>query len=1647
MSACKDTQKFKTAEASSKSAMRTQGAIDGFLNIIDLGLFRKLNSNWSRAAKERYDIQQMLFFEKNDGRKAVPNKEAFTAIDNAKGIFYQEGGLESSKASSQVMKLTKDFLNRIGVNVKDVNKINVNGQLLDDNAVAQITEKIVQVVNGKQDVALTEEAMHFAVEIMAQTNPALFNQLLKEINSYQMYNLVLKNYGNNPYYQIDGKPNILKLKKEAIAKVLTEKIINQVEGGTEKPELLDRVQTWWDKIIDTFKSLFIKSGFDRAAMSVISGEFQGTAEDARVEEGEAYLQQGPGSKQSKVVENIRDIHSRLTKGDVIEDNEVKQKYFFDGSEKSVKTRVSDIVANFYKNLFGDNSINETEFERAVIDTYAEKGTDGHSDFEHILSLFTDENGFALKNDKGELVEKDDTGYKPKIGNVGFYKILKDNLRNRIQMIEQKNPGSVYLAEMQIYDKKYDKAGTIDLMVINPEGKIGIYDWKFINLNTEKYEDVPWYKVKAWNLQMSQYKMMLQNSYGLTQQSFLETQMIPIIAEYSRPNKKTNALPVLLGIRIGDVNTKNILTTESYLLPVGLPSDKTGNKELDKVLSKLNGLYDKLSTAKAITPEEKIAKAEQLNALYDAIRQLKMRENVEPLIEQFHTLNKRIDNLVDFYKQTFVGIDPSLLTDVQISEFVKELNSYTVTLQHTYSSLNIDLDSLFEGEALTEKDKELQAELGKAASDAQRLTKKLDDISESFVENVIAKREDMENFVSAEKIIRGLPKMFGTTATLQTNALQWLYLKSNRQLYYSGVDTVAETKRIAEFQKAYKAWAYAKGFTDKNMFDMIMKKDKNVLIDQYDSTFYKTLKSKINEQDFAWIRDNIDVAKFKADIEEELKRELDYIASKPRPRGPDHVSSKAEIVKESNKARQKYDVTSPEGAGWSQYRFLKKYPLADKWESAEWKELNKEVNGVKVNAPAKAFYDYIIERNEYYKSIGYIQGDAVRNFLPFVKKGWIEKLVLGGDITLGEQFLRNISVEEGDIGYGERDPETGQLVNKIPKYFSKDTGQEMSTDLFRTMALMNDMAIKYDYMSQIEHQAVLISRIERNKPAIETSFFGNTRLDEEGELKTVNDNSENYKLYESHMNAVIYQHKYLENTNFDTILGKLGGFGEKLNEKLGVSIFPKNLKGRQISFNKMLDWVSTTFVMKSLGFNPMSTVATLLGGSFQSVINAGTYYTSTDFVGTEALLASMMYGKDAKKYIGAIEYFLPLTEDYNKELAKKLSLNKFSQENMQELLMSWMRNADKIVQLTNFFSYLKNTAVVDGKVVNARVYVRSQEKYDNMYSVGAIEQDRLEKEFEQEVEDLLKTSSVLELASVEGGTFTIPGVDQKSDSVVEVRRNVQQLTKDALGSLTPDDVRSINFTLQGKSFMMFKGWIPRLVDVRLGGLKYNAGYKAYEWGRSRMLGEMLYNNLSGSIDSLTSFVTGKGSGKWIEQVKEEFEAKRAAYKKETGKNLNMTEREFVDLANKNLRNQLMDVAFYLTLTGLYFAMHSMEPDEDEADRGTRNRYKYLMRMVDKVRDEIAYFYDPTQLISFTTAGVFPALGYLNTVKKAVLNSLTELYAIGVGDEKLQKENQVVKYYMKSFPIISQADAPMLMFFPDMAKDLGFKAQSEARPMGQ
>lgn len=152
--------------------------------------------------------------------------------------------------------------------------------------------------------------------------------------------------------------------------------------------------------------------------------------------------------------------------------------------------------------------------------------------------------------------------------------------------------------------------------------------------------------------------------------------------------------------------------------------------------------------------------------------------------------------------------------------------------------------------------------------------------------------------------------------------------------------------------------------------------------------------------------------------------------------------------------------------------------------------------------------------------------------------------MGGKISVGEQFLRSISMSEGDVGFGKIDPHTGKPIDTIPKYFTTELQEEASEDLFKNMALYNEMAIKFKYLSEIEDQALALIDLERNKGTIATSVFSRTKYTKEGGVEISPDNSKNTELIESMVKGIIYGQKYLQNDNFDQALATFRKLGEK-----------------------------------------------------------------------------------------------------------------------------------------------------------------------------------------------------------------------------------------------------------------------------------------------------------------------------------------------------------------------------------------------------------------------------------------------------------------------------------------------------------------------
>lgn len=1631
---------------------------------------------------------------KDEGGYCFKNGEKERYLD-----MYQIAETEGSKSSPATLKRVEEFLQRIGVNTKQVKDIrDVNNNILNANAKADILNKLIEVVGGKENVAMTEEAMHYAIEILEQTDSKLFNLMLNRIGKYQVFSDVAN---SDTYKKLYGANNIRALKKEAMGKVLAEYVIQQNEGSTEKPELLAQVQGWWEQIKEFFKKLFMKAEFDpfqTVAKKVLTGESIGTMEDVnispqaisladrikvkkgggwlgslikeKIEEGNnleaisiLYQQledkgggtigglENPGTYQS-VIDNILEADKKLgddiltfggsyfqvgtDKQDGIYNSILAQHNkivkvepadsdsYYQVNDKRVKNRVTDIAKRFYERTFGNKEIEKTDYQKAIDDIKKENGTAGHADLENSFHTLVDERGFIRQS------PLDDSNYisriNPKDG--GVYELLKKNLSDRMATFPDKTR---FLSEVKVYDPRRDEAGTMDFVAITPEGKVSILDWKFMELNTQKFEDVPWYKVKAWRLQIGEYKRVLKDVYNVPAEDFQQTRAIPIQAEYKYGDYTKKELPTLTGIKIGDINVKN--EPNNYLLPVGLEEETTGNEDLDKLIAKLNSVYDKLSDKKAAEGERR-QKAEQLNSLYSAIRQLHMRTEVKPLIGQAKVLNKRIDSIIERYEKAYKDKPASDFSNRELSDFANELSDASDIIQ-VYSNLDTDLGFLFENDELSPDEQELQSDLTKTGNAARVRARKLETVSDKFADQKIAGKVGVKEILSPERVVKGIQKIFASTSEIPLKTLNALYKLRNEAKQLTDIENSEENTKLEHMKEAYDAMAKSKGLTAKTYFDLIKKGDKNQLIDEFDKDFYKTLKSKIQDKDFDWVRDNVDTVEFKKYMKEQLTNELQRIQDRHYSGTDDEIAE--EMTKAKIKAEKEFSTADSDSLGWYNYIALRKFPVRAKWESKEYKELGKSENKAALD-----FYNYIKDRNNYYRDLGYIDSKYARNFLPFIPKSFTEKLVFGGDKRLFEGLLRAVSIDEGTVGYGQVDPLTGKILDTIPKYFTNEITGNASTDLFRNISLYNEAAIRYKYLSEIEGQARALARVERNKGSIITSFFGKAQWNPTtGQLDLSPSNEENSKLVDDTIKAIIYGQRYINNENFDQVLGKVGTWGSKINDKLGYKIFPEHLEGRNISMNKTIDGVNRFFQMKIFGFNLLSPLSNLFGGTVQTIMNSGKYFKPSEFeAAVLRLTASKFSGEDGKKVFAAIDYFLPLTENSNRHAAKQLSISKISHEGIQDFLMGLMRKSDDAVQYSIFLATLDNTAVIDGKLVNAREYMRNTPEWRERYSLPSVDRKALEVKFDKDVKELLKDKAVMKLAEIKDDKFHIPGVDRKSESVFDVRRISQRLSKDALGNLTEDEVRKINLTVYGKSMMMFKNWIPRLVDVRFAQLKYNSASDAYEWGRTRTVMRIIMTDTIHALSNLANSL--KANEKGVEYMRELFAKKSAEYYKSTGKKLEMTEDQFFDMTRQNIKSQMRDALFYLAVMGVYLAAKALPPDKDE-DPEVKSSYRFMLRAVDKLSDEVGFFYNPLSFQQILNGSIFPSLGVVTDGARVIEHFGGYMFDLTFDREEALKTDHPLKFLMKTFPIANQLSGYLPMFFPDMAKSLGIQVSAQSR----
>jgi hypothetical protein len=1556
-------------------------------------------------------------------------------------LWYKNDGnisdlVKPKVSTSNRVSVIKDFLNRIGVDVEAVDTIIVDGVKQDATGVALIAQKLIQIVNGKEDVALPEEAMHFAVEIIKQKNPALYKKLLSEINDYQTYKNVVKTYGVRLDYQTpDGKPDILKLKDEAIAKVLANTLVNKAEGTEKLTENPVKSASMWQKIKDFLRDLFSTSGFDEASMGIINGDFQGTVEDIRANFpsvfyqldvknaiDEAYDKVVAVDKDMEVIKDSPDYNPKTGQGK-------KRHYLYKGQEvaTSVTTMISD----------GDRFEGRSVEDKAQDTDKMLWGSEGHNFIENYTKKnLIDENGYILDEFKDNPIT---TQLNPSVQQV-LKKYTRDLVLGYKLADAQRTDGAKtrILVEVMVVNtkKKGMVASTIDFMAFVPDDVTGVkvdtLDWKFTNIDKSKDQDIPWYKRGKWNDQMKEYTLMyLTDLYGFNSKQMGKSRMIPFTANYIyvNPQDKKNSRLYLGSIEAGDADSTQ--EKDIYLLAVPTEAESTGNVQIDELLAALRIQYDKLYQSSPIGEKQQVEKSLQLNQLAIAIRSLHVRLDFAPLAMSGANYINDVSGIL----KNFEGIDYEKLTADEINSKLQELVGYENAISK-YTRLDDIFLSKFDEEEL---DADSQIELNKLRGltretyDVLRKIKRLYDDYTVYLAlkmDVVAE-DEKEDVLQAEREIPGLVKSFLEASKLGSVIIR---LSSNLIMRARSLSRIKANRVINEFTKLLNSVEEEAKRSGKTAFDLIGTAEGGNLrlISELSADFWKQYDAAITDKDKKFLLDNLDRDKYNELAKAYLRTNIEAITSKKFNDNPNID----DLIKQSKIAtlRRSVDIENEEFNGFNDYNFKKFYLQTvnrDKWYSSDYSKLQQSPNALRL-------WEFMRSLNQKAKDMGYLSKKEKLSFFPLIEASFITKAAQSGNIAKeGMDFFKSMYQlhSEEEQKYSKLDPETNKLKRQIPIFFTNKNKEvtKLSKDLNKVGIMWIKSLMEYETSKDLETTLHILHKVEDSKGALIADENNRLVKDAHGVAKVDINNKKNADILKTMIDDHIYGLQENEdswgNIQIAKIATKVAGSDEEKQQTL------------KLNSKKILNTMNSYIQSLALGLKATIALPNWFGYNFQAYINGGEFYSFKEFLNNNSKSTTGIGFTTIQK--GLVDLFVPLNEDLAKEKirhnAKDQSYTKWLETwNFNDVMMVSLSWPERKLQIANALSFIENAGVIDGKIVNLRQYLAQQDRM-NKYLISESERKALENSFEKRLEDLKESVTLEKVAKFENDMIVIPGVSD--DELAKFRVTMVEFGRKLNGQMSADNKADYTRDSMFKSFMMFKNWMPKQISLRVLDIQKNAELGSWEYGRTRLMLKTIAHLGLRNITKMQAIINGTDEGLAI--MKEMLDQKKKDYFEKNGKELKITEAEFYDMVRSNLSNQMKELKMLVALIALVIGAKIAAPDDDD-DELTKNQYKFFAKIINKTSDEISFYYNPLTFQSITNGSLLPALGVTNKAWNVLKTISTDSYGYFTDDEKLMKDTHTLKAVLDVIPILSQFQKEYLPSIdPELAKEMGIRVTAEAR----
>ena len=1575
-------------------------------------------------------------------------------------VSLQLEGTESTPTPEAKLARIKESARQMGIKFNTLEKyaqehpdIDVSGA----NALADLLEGTVAIAEGKEDIALTEEVVHIATEILDQTNPRMLTGLISEIGKYQIFQDTLKRYRNNKNYQTpDGKPDIRKIKKEAVDKLITEVIAKGDQDVNAFPELayadnISWVRRVWEDIRQFIRGLSKRSDIDMlksAATAVETGDVGGTVED--IQAAEIFLQTEEENdavndffdlmveidKDMELIPEVRDASGKLIK---------KRHYTYKGkeiaqsvTEKLKKNRdFKDLVDSKDKMMWGNKG-------HEYIDSYIK------------LNLL-DDRGFARTDSSGKVVA----------GNLKVDSNLPTSVKVALEdfslsLISSYPKGTRFLTEVKAVNTqvKGGLASTIDFMALiptkdkngNDDVQVDMLDWKFTSFNSNKYEDLSPGKQKSWKMQMGEYvKMMKTNTYKVPAKNIRKARMVPFVASYSYnvPGLPESGL-FLNKIEVGDLN--NPQATKLYLLPVPVDEESTGNFEIDQLVSGLERQRAKMF-ATLRNPKERAEKDQEMAAITEAIKRLRLQFDFDPLYSVGRNLIKNIKAAFDSYEDmNFLEMDVNEADSMlgQLIDFQTSLDKFT-NLREVYNDyLNKDDDKF------TKEERATQAKINSVANQAKDLKDKIKATQEAFVKSRLVisgevSEQNMEDSLAAEKAINGLSYSFMEGTRLPARIIR---VASNMILEARKLVDIVINRKIKTFGELLNDLEKQASSLGVKAFDLIGEVNDNdlSLINKIDREYYTKQRAAQEKGNKKFFIDNMDVNAYKKQVAEVLKERYAIIDETIYTSDATENAERRKRAKAS--LRKKIDIFAEGFYGINDGYFMYLYKqnfLEEKHYSPKFKELKKNETAYKV-------WQYFMSLNAEARDLGYLDREK-QSFFPLIEATSIQKLQQTKNYA-GQtvDFFKDVYMSRINetLDYNTIDPETGEIRKSIPKYFTKTDKnvEQLSRDLNLVGALWIRSIENYKSAKELEHTLHTMHIVESSKGSI---IQDGGRTVYNGSVIAESDENPNANILEKIVDDFLYGKREsatsIGNRAIDMGVSKLSS-EQETQERMGVNA------------RKAINSANDLVRLLALGMKVPLGVANWAGTQMQSFIKKGKMYGFREYEKAHMKVTLSDLNTLSMQEKALLDLLVVLNDDTalesRRKVAKKQGLIKYlSTWTFSDTLMLTMQFPEKKLQFANALAILDNTVVIDGKLVNARQYLRQQDRAKRAEGISQEERTELRRTFKERVKALIAENGVKDKVKITDSDISIEGVSDTE--LARYRTLIIDYNRTLNGMMDENDKMGFRRDTLFSSFMMFKSWIPKLVYVRTGKLEKNLQTGEWDYGRMRAFTKAIlfkdmdtldidaersksfvtrWNmNVFSSIKRLKDIIYMTDDG--IQLMNNILYQKKLAHFRDTGQELEITEEEFQDLMRDAVIEQFRELGVLMTVMGSYIGAVVAEPPED-ATALEKNRYKWYFRQINKIADEITFYYNPASTEAILQGTFIPAVGLISRVGRFASQLGAESYGQVTGDQDLVDDSYPTKYLFNLIPILAQGQNEILPYIdPELAKEMGIRVSKASR----